>query len=111
MKHAIFFLITLALSSSAFAEPKTYTGKSSYQITNLNDPLSLANPGSFNELEQLGVQRAAEQNAQAQCSADGASDCVIMSSSITACNYQADVTGVGSELKCDGQAVVHGRKE
>lgn len=111
MKTTIFFLVALALNSSAFAATKTYTGKLTYQYQLLNDPLSIANRPSFNVLEQLGVERAAEQKAQALCEADGATDCLIVNSSITACNYQANVTAESSDLRCDGQAIVRGIKE
>jgi hypothetical protein len=80
---------------AAFAANKTYEGNSSYST-----PWNDVRP-SFSDLEQLGVEKAAEQDAVQKCAAAGNSVCYIVASSITYCNEE--VNGP-NEIDCAGRA-------
>jgi hypothetical protein len=96
MKNLIYALVVGAIAmtcSAVFAD--TFRGSSSYTKLWSGD----SQEPRFYDLEQLGVRKAAEDNAVQNCLAQGHTQCYPTSSQISGCNYTGGVD--------DGQAVVH----
>jgi hypothetical protein len=98
LSFALLTALTALAAQSALAETKIFTATASYTKPRWNN--------EFNELEQMGVERAAEKKAFGQCLDAGASDCVILEgAAITYCN------GGKTDLHwvyCDAKARVRG---
>jgi hypothetical protein len=97
MKSILLVAFAIA-SSAAIAKPKVFSSEAEY-----------TKPGwdsRFDQLEQDGIERAAEKRAYAQCVASGATDCVILESAyIESCHY---MTAGGAAAGCKAIASARG---
>ena len=90
-------LIFLTFPASAQAKPQVFHAVVLY-----------TKPGwdsKFNNLEQLGIERAAEKKAYAACVGSGAADCVILEGAqITRCHFMNNMDSSG----CEAEAYARG---
>jgi hypothetical protein len=63
---------------------------------------------NFYDLEQLGVRKAAEDDAVQNCRQSGYSHCYPVSSQISSCNYSGGVDEGAAVIHCEGTAVAVG---
>ena len=104
-----FFLCLVALmqltSNKSFAANALYSGESTWHRQG-NEV-----DGPFGQLEQLGVQRAAEMDALAKCIASGAENCVVVATgNASQWNELTCPMCSGSTYFCSAKSTARGEK-